>query len=87
MQESSIIDVWMGSKNASGRYFHNFGKFPVKHQSLSSFSVKCQAEACWMTASEMKSHDAESSHSVSDITYVQNLKGKDNSLFNTHFVI
>ena len=38
-----------------------------------------------MAASEMKSHDAESSHSVSDI--IQNLKGKDDSLFNTHFVI
>ena len=50
-------------------------------------SLKCQAEACWMAASEMASNGAESSGSINDITNVQNLKGKDSSLSNTDFVI
>ena len=58
----------------------------LKEFSLNSLEFKCKAEVCWMVASEMTSHDAESSFLINDITYVKNLKCKDDPLFNTHFV-
>ena len=83
---SKIVDVQLGSKYAFKWFSEIFGKFLGKLLWLNSVLSKHQAGACQVAASEMTNHDAESLH-LMNITYVQNVKGKDNSLFNTYFVI